>query len=85
MVHDLLQQAELRKGDDVVLRRPTAVRFFSKKHVRVTYSSNLSTSMETISTPVTRILGLKCPIMLAGMNQAAGPELAAAVTNAGTA
>ena len=31
MVHDLLQQAELRKGDDVVLRRPTAVRFFFEK------------------------------------------------------
>jgi len=38
---------------------------------------------ETISTPVTRLLGLKVPILLAGMNVAAGPELAAAVTNAG--
>lgn len=37
----------------------------------------------TISTPLTRLFGIKYPIILAGMNQAAGPELAAAVTNAG--
>lgn len=38
---------------------------------------------ETISTPLTKLFGIKHPIMLAGMNVAAGPELAAAVTNAG--
>jgi len=38
---------------------------------------------ETIETPLTRLLGIKYPIMLAGMNKAAGPQLAAAVTNAG--
>ena len=38
---------------------------------------------ETIRTPVTEMLGITKPIMLAGMNVAAGPELAAAVTNAG--
>jgi len=38
---------------------------------------------ETIETPLTRLLGIKYPIMLAGMNKAAGPKLAAAVTNAG--
>jgi len=38
---------------------------------------------ETISTPLTKLLGIKHPILLAGMNVAAGPELAAAVTNAG--
>eukprot|EP00421_Protoceratium_reticulatum_P064502 CAMPEP_0168421184 /NCGR_PEP_ID=MMETSP0228-20121227/33151_1 /TAXON_ID=133427 /ORGANISM="Protoceratium reticulatum, Strain CCCM 535 (=CCMP 1889)" /LENGTH=357 /DNA_ID=CAMNT_0008435085 /DNA_START=67 /DNA_END=1140 /DNA_ORIENTATION=- len=38
---------------------------------------------ETIKTPVTDLFGIKHPIMLAGMNVAAGPELAAAVTNNG--
>jgi len=40
-------------------------------------------SDETIKTPLTELFGIKYPIMLAGMNQAAGPRLAAAVTNAG--
>jgi len=39
--------------------------------------------MQTLSTPLTKLLGIKHPILLAGMNVAAGPELAAAVTNAG--
>ncbi|KAG5652148.1 hypothetical protein H0H81_006132 [Sphagnurus paluster] len=39
--------------------------------------------MATISTPITEWFGIKHPIFLAGMNVAAGPELAAAVTNAG--
>jgi len=39
--------------------------------------------MSFIQTPITRLLGIKHPILLAGMNQAAGPSLAAAVTNAG--
>jgi len=38
---------------------------------------------ELIQTPVTKLLKIKYPILLAGMNVAAGPELAAAVTNAG--
>lgn len=38
---------------------------------------------ETISTPITKMFGIKVPILLAGMNVAAGPKLAAAVTNAG--
>jgi NAD(P)H-dependent flavin oxidoreductase YrpB (nitropropane dioxygenase family) len=38
---------------------------------------------EIITTPVTKLFGIKHPILLAGMNVAAGPELAAAVTNAG--
>ncbi|KAG8713784.1 hypothetical protein FRC11_011007 [Ceratobasidium sp. 423] len=36
-----------------------------------------------ISTPLTQWLGIDHPILLAGMNVAAGPALAAAVTNAG--
>mmetsp|Transcript_37180 Transcript_37180/g.72093 ORF Transcript_37180/g.72093 Transcript_37180/m.72093 type:complete len:360 (-) Transcript_37180:75-1154(-) len=40
-------------------------------------------SSQTIETPLTKLLGIKYPIMLAGMNVAAGPALAAAVTNAG--
>ncbi|KIM34088.1 hypothetical protein M408DRAFT_325603 [Serendipita vermifera MAFF 305830] len=40
-------------------------------------------STPTISTPITELFGIKHPILLAGMNVAAGPELAAAVSNAG--
>lgn len=36
-----------------------------------------------IPTELTKLFKIKHPILLAGMNQAAGPELAAAVTNAG--
>lgn len=39
--------------------------------------------MSVISTGITELFGIQHPIMLAGMNVAAGPELAAAVTNAG--
>jgi NAD(P)H-dependent flavin oxidoreductase YrpB (nitropropane dioxygenase family) len=39
--------------------------------------------MSVISTPITELFGIKHPVLLAGMNVAAGPELAAAVTNAG--
>jgi len=39
--------------------------------------------MTTIRTPVTEMFGLKNPIILAGMNKAAGPKLAAAVSNSG--
>ncbi|KAH8833072.1 2-nitropropane dioxygenase [Flagelloscypha sp. PMI_526] len=39
--------------------------------------------MSTITTPVTELFGIKHPVLLAGMNVAAGPELAAAVSNAG--
>ncbi|QRV86281.1 Nitronate monooxygenase [Ceratobasidium sp. AG-Ba] len=36
-----------------------------------------------ITTPLTKLFGIDHPIILAGMNVAAGPALAAAVTNAG--
>lgn len=39
--------------------------------------------MTELKTPITELFGIKKPIILAGMNVAAGPELAAAVTNAG--
>ncbi|KAF8628711.1 hypothetical protein AX17_005934 [Amanita inopinata Kibby_2008] len=39
--------------------------------------------MARIQTPITDMFGIQHPILLAGMNVAAGPELAAAVTNAG--
>ncbi|TFK39706.1 2-nitropropane dioxygenase [Crucibulum laeve] len=39
--------------------------------------------MVVIETPITKLFGIKHPVLLAGMNVAAGPELAAAVTNAG--
>jgi len=38
---------------------------------------------ETIHTPLTKLLKIQHPILLAGMNVAAGPRLAAAVSNAG--
>jgi len=39
--------------------------------------------MTQLTTPLTKLFGIKHPILLAGMNVAAGPELAAAVTNNG--
>ncbi|KAJ7759137.1 2-nitropropane dioxygenase [Mycena metata] len=36
-----------------------------------------------ISTPITTLFGIRHPVFLAGMDSAAGPELAAAVCNAG--
>ena len=39
--------------------------------------------IERIRTPITDLLKINHPILLAGMNVAAGPKLAAAVTNAG--
>ncbi|KAG8878147.1 hypothetical protein FRB97_002741, partial [Tulasnella sp. 331] len=39
--------------------------------------------MSVISTPITELFKIQHPIVLAGMNVAAGPELAAAVTNSG--
>lgn len=46
--------------------------------------SALSASMAPpLTTPLTTLLGVQHPIMLAGMDQVAGPELAAAVCNAG--
>lgn len=38
---------------------------------------------EQLRTTSTDLLGIKHPVLLAGMNVAAGPKLAAAVTNAG--
>jgi len=38
---------------------------------------------DTIETPITKLFRIKYPVILAGMNVAAGPRLAAAVSNAG--
>lgn len=43
----------------------------------------MSEMAETISTPLTEMLGIRYPVMLAGMNAVATAELVAAVTNAG--
>ncbi|GLB35130.1 putative IMP dehydrogenase / GMP reductase domain containing protein [Lyophyllum shimeji] len=43
----------------------------------------MPSSQPVFSTPLTRLFKINHPIMLAGMNVAAGPKLAAAVTNAG--
>eukprot|EP00931_Biecheleriopsis_adriatica_P056009 TRINITY_DN331_c0_g1_i1.p1 TRINITY_DN331_c0_g1~~TRINITY_DN331_c0_g1_i1.p1 ORF type:complete len:368 (-),score=84.74 TRINITY_DN331_c0_g1_i1:289-1392(-) len=40
-------------------------------------------ALPTIKTPITELFGIKHPVILAGMNIAASPELAAAVTNSG--
>jgi NAD(P)H-dependent flavin oxidoreductase YrpB (nitropropane dioxygenase family) len=45
--------------------------------------TDLLCSTEKIRTTVTDLFKIKHPILLAGMNVAAGPKLAAAVTNAG--
>ncbi|KNZ75955.1 Putative monooxygenase [Termitomyces sp. J132] len=43
----------------------------------------MSSSQSIFSTPLTMLFQINHPVMLAGMNIAAGPRLAAAVTNAG--
>ncbi|KDR81443.1 hypothetical protein GALMADRAFT_221305 [Galerina marginata CBS 339.88] len=43
----------------------------------------MPSSQPVFSTPLTRLFKINHPVMLAGMNVAAGPKLAAAVTNAG--
>lgn len=43
----------------------------------------MPSSPQVFKTPLTELFGIKHPVMLAGMNVAAGPKLAAAVTNAG--
>ncbi|KAJ3521599.1 hypothetical protein NM688_g8997 [Phlebia brevispora] len=43
----------------------------------------MPSSPQVFSTPLTKAFNIKHPVMLAGMNVAAGPKLAAAVTNAG--
>jgi len=40
-------------------------------------------SPQQLKTTITDLLKIKHPVLLAGMNVAAGPKLAAAVTNAG--
>lgn len=39
--------------------------------------------VKQLKTPLTELLGIQHPVILAGMNVAAGPDLAAAVSNAG--
>ncbi|KAH7914673.1 2-nitropropane dioxygenase [Hygrophoropsis aurantiaca] len=43
----------------------------------------MPSSQPVFSTPLTKLFKINHPVMLAGMNVAAGPRLAAAVTNAG--
>ncbi|KAK7049227.1 hypothetical protein VNI00_005828 [Paramarasmius palmivorus] len=43
----------------------------------------MPSSPQIFSTPLTKSFGINHPVMLAGMNVAAGPRLAAAVTNSG--
>ncbi|KAJ8519884.1 hypothetical protein ONZ45_g3207 [Pleurotus djamor] len=43
----------------------------------------MPSSEPVFTTPLTKLFGINHPVMLAGMNVAAGPKLAAAVTNSG--
>merc|ERR1711998_199790 len=45
--------------------------------------SSYAEMAQTIHTPLTEMLGIKYPVMLAGMNAVATSQLVAAVTNAG--
>lgn len=45
--------------------------------------TKMPSSERVFSTPLTRLFNINHPIMLAGMNVAAGPKLAATVTNSG--
>ena len=47
------------------------------------HRQRLTVVLEQLRTPLTDLLRINHPILLAGMNVAAGPKLAAAVTNAG--
>lgn len=55
----------------------------NRAHARASQRCLYESMEELIQTPITKLLKIKYPILLAGMNVAAGPELAAAVTNAG--
>jgi Nitronate monooxygenase len=71
--------------------RPVLLRLFAPAFFLTTANSThpsisldkTSIKMTTIATPLTKLFKIKHPIFLAGMNVAAGPGLAAAVTNAG--
>lgn len=52
-------------------------------HHTLTHTSDKMASPQQLRTTTTDLLKINHPIMLAGMNVAAGPKLAAAVTNAG--
>lgn len=50
---------------------------------KVLTNSDARAPAEKIRTPITDLFKINHPVLLAGMNVAAGPKLAAAVTNAG--
>jgi len=54
-----------------------------KLQIDTTIFKTLTGTMETIRTPITDRLGIKYPILLAGMSGVSHGELAAAVSNAG--
>lgn len=55
----------------------------SLSHLTLIIVLSNTSPAEQLRTTVTDLLKINHPIMLAGMNVAAGPKLAAAVTNAG--
>ena len=52
-------------------------------HYHLVHHKHTDKVLEQLRTTVTDLLKINHPVMLAGMNVAAGPKLAAAVTNAG--
>lgn len=70
-----------------MMQRPQFDRLKYSNDKFLRYLSSLNAAMPSsspvFSTPLTRLFGITHPVMLAGMNVAAGPRLAAAVTNAG--
>ena len=67
---------------DNIIRSPW-LPHVSLTNLLVRHSPHLTLLPEQLRTTVTDLLKINHPIMLAGMNVAAGPKLAAAVTNAG--
>ena len=55
----------------------------SHRHANALSHTPPLTPVAAITTDFTKLFGIQHPIALAGMNVAAGPKLAAAVTNAG--
>ena len=56
---------------------------YHMRHHSPVFGSVANNQVEQIRTTVTDLLKINHPVLLAGMNVAAGPKLAAAVTNAG--
>lgn len=75
--------SSLRVHTPVLITHPSWLLLVSPCLCAILASSTNHPVLEQIRTPVTDLLKVNHPVLLAGMNVAAGPKLAAAVTNAG--